>query len=229
MLARLVDNNMLAEPLRIHGCNERFDPHDIAEFERNMFARSKLVSVPSPGFAPMRELRTAFSLRLDDMCKWILSGTVKKAEHCKDAASFQDIALNAEEVRSKLAQLQRPSYSKTELKSILCVNDTTVAYLVREKLIFGEELKNSFNNKVEHRFWPKGIDDFLEKYVPLGLFAKTLFLQPFAAKQRLAKNGIMPVEVSPKCSRIFLRKDLNDELQRVPLDWRGLVRELLLP
>ena len=229
VLARLVENKLLAAPLRIAGCNERYDPQDITKFEAAMFANSKAVSTLSEDFASMRNLRTMYSLRLDLMCQWVLSGSVKAVEHCGDASSFQDIALSVEEVRNRLSRSERPNYSKAELKSLLCINDTTVAYLVRENLIFSEELKNSFNNKVEHRFWPEAIDGFLEKYVPLGLFAKTLFLQPFAAQQRLAKNGVLPVEFPSKCSRIFRRKDLTSELRRITLDWRSRVRKSSLP
>ncbi len=223
VLARLVENKLLAAPIKIAGCNDRYDPDDLSRFQQKIFARSKPVNTQSDGFALMRELRTMFSIRLDTMCQWICSGFVTKVEHCKDATAFQDIALSIDEVRSKLAQSRQPDFSKAELKSILCVNDTTTAHLVREKLISGEKLKNSFNNKIEHRFWPKDIDDFLEEYVSLGLFAKTLFLQPFAARQRLARNGVLPLELPPKCSRIFLRKDLTECVLTVPLDWRSLV------
>ncbi len=228
VLARLVENNLLAGPLQIAGCNERYDSFEISKFQAKMFAHSNPVDIQSEGFASLRELRTMYSIRLDTMCLWICSGSLTKVEHSKGATSFQDIALNIDEVRSRLTQSQRPDFSKTDLKSILRINDTTVAYLVREKLISGERLKNSFNNKVEHRFWPKDIDGFLQKYVPLGLLAKTLFMQPFAAQQRLATGGILPLDMPENCSHIFWRNDLTDELRRVPLDWRSLVGETAL-
>ncbi|MCK0097748.1 hypothetical protein MWU60_19400 [Yoonia sp. F2084L] len=229
VLARLVEKNLLSAPLQIPDCNERYDSFDISQFQQKMFSHSDSVDIQSEGFASLRALRTMYSVRLDTMCQWICSGSMTRVEHCKCATSFQDITLNIEEVRSKLAQSQRPDFSKTDLKSILHINDTTVAYLVREKLISGERLKNNFNNKVEHRFWAEDIDGFLQKYVPLGLLAKTLFMQPFAVQQRLANDGILPLEIPKKCNRIFWRNDLTDELRRAPLDWRSLVRESALP
>jgi len=126
--------------------------------------------------------------------------------------------LNTKEVHCRLSSSKRPNYSKAELKSILSINDTTIAYLIRENLLFGEETKNSFNNKPECRFWPEAIDGFIEKYVPLGLFAKALFLQPYAAQQLLARNSILPMDLPKNCSRIFLRQDLTYGKIKVPID-----------
>ena len=62
----------------------------------------------------------------------------------------------------------------------------------------------------------------IQGYMPLGLIANVLSLQPYAAHQKLLKNRILPMGLPNKCSCIFRRKDLTVDVVSKPLDWQKL-------
>lgn len=207
---RLHRSKKLRPQFELPGIAHCYHPSDILELLNQTKRHAKTVSGIPSNYEDLLALCIRTKCPIEELQALVASGKIQSL--CSDASDrgFRSIFADPEEVWEALPFDPWTGITKTELKALLRINDSTVKLLVEEGFLEMKTIKRSRHRRAIGMVGIGSLKQFVQSYVTLGLIAADEGVQGQAIYAKLRGLDLIPFTQSPKYSLIYHRSDIAD-------------------
>jgi hypothetical protein len=202
----LVSSGAFAPKYALPQMAELFDPQDIDGFLNRLQYNAILVEKPTKSGLTLKSVCNAAVCHAEDVLGKLSSGKLKSVERISSLSGITAFRFDLEEILDVFEGLPSNDLSKAQLRSVLCVNCTTVKMLIDSMQLKASNIRHHRSRRSMKVVCQAEVDRYLATYVSLGELAKKEGIQANWVAARLAKEGIHPINLPDKYSKLYLRR-----------------------
>lgn len=192
-----------------------FHPDDITNFEKSVFKHALKVNSIPQGYKPLNKLCGQTKSKIEELLRLAQKGELKTLCFRSGCAGLWSLHADPGDVWDQLEVGPASGFTKPQLKSLLRINDTTISKLERASILDTKPVRHYRNRRQIGMVSGPALRAFLEQYVTLGMLAADKNVQAFHVLTQLEKLGVGPIILSKKCSKIYLRNELESARYKI--------------
>lgn len=203
---QIVDRKFLKPKYNVPQVVPLYDPDDIDSLLSNIRVQTRSVAAPSEGTLDIKSVCNAAKCQFEDILRKILSGELTTTQWIISETGLRALRFKLEDVRDVLEAEPTSDLTRSDVRSLMCVNQQTVKMLIDSKKLKSRLTRHHRNRRPMHVVKKSEVEKFLSKYVSLGELAKKAGIQANWVAVRLAKDDIHPISFPPDVSKLYYRE-----------------------
>ena len=186
-----------------------FLPEEVDAFLIAITASAEAVDKAPLGSFPVPVICNKAKIKSADLFTALIAGKFRTVSRLRDLEGLPGLLLDLVEVLDHFEGPELLGLRRSELRTELHINSSTVGLLLGNGMIASTEVRDPRTRRPLSLVTRKELDRFLAKYLPLGLMAHALGTQAKYVAAKLGKAEVWPICLPAHCSKIYLREEAS--------------------
>ncbi|MCE8418864.1 TniQ family protein [Rhodovulum sulfidophilum] len=212
MLNRLVSAGLIAPRFDLPGLNPIYHPDDLKHIVDPLITQATLMDCLPSGYASLVNIGAHAKCRFETVMRLACDEKLASLIRLNASPKLDGLFVSLDDLRDQLEEPPPPGFTRSEARRMLGINSSTIAWLIRKGWLEARTVRHHRHRRSVTLISPEALEEFLIKYVTLGMMAAAAHTQALHVARKLENAGIFPLDLDRKCSKIYTRSDRLDNI-----------------
>ena len=207
---KMSERGWVAPIVSFPGLIERYDLGDLQALLGDMFRRSVHVTEVEKDMASLFSAYAKCHCDTLELMDLIRGDRLAFVGRLAGVSGLRALLIRPHEVLAVLARPQLEGYHYADLKRLFGMNSSTASWLMQNGWVRCERRWNPRTRRAAMNVTHEALEAFKREFVTLSQIAQEQSTLPKHAAARLARQGVHPIALPLRCSKLYRRADLDE-------------------